>query len=118
MPSEPTPTTPAQRAALHALTEQAQALGLGYDRPSAPTTDAPPDALAAIRARHARDERLTRWVRPDEMHADRAALLAAVERLTTERDDARREAMKWNVVADRVADEIARLRRDTGASHE
>jgi hypothetical protein len=39
MPSEPTPTTPAQRAALHALTEQAQALGLGYDRPSAPTDD-------------------------------------------------------------------------------
>jgi hypothetical protein len=52
-----------------------------HDRPSAPTTDAPTDALAAIRARHERDERLTRWVRPDEMHADRAALLAEVERL-------------------------------------
>jgi hypothetical protein len=63
----------------------------GGAAPSAPTTDAPTDALAAIRARHERDERLTRWVRPDEMHADRAALLAEVERLN-------RQAESWATV--------------------
>lgn len=65
-----------------------------------------PVDLAAIRARHARDERLCGADAIDrqqaQMHADRGALLAEVDALTRERD-------ALNAVASRLLDNQAAL---------